>query len=158
MPFTSEAVVAYWSSPRNIIFLSPCGGLDLWQHWEHPRSHGASNEIALSGVFINAEIQPAETSHPSTHASWARDVLQAETSGPCGLWCSSGMRTGHTLPALWCVSGRLLKKTKTRACWRKLGLIRAVQGMKASLLQQDSPANGPWLTDYQQHLSNRLLI
>lgn len=67
MPFTSEAVVAHWSSPRNIIFLSPCGGLHPWQHQEHPRSCGVSSKIAWRGVFIKTEIWPTETTSPSAH-------------------------------------------------------------------------------------------
>lgn len=150
MPFTSEAVVAHWSSPRNIIFLSPCGGLDPWQHQEHPRSHGVSNEIALSGVFINTEIQPAETTYPSAPISSQRAVLCAIAWDLWSLRIASFLgNEGRSLPALWCISGHLLRRPKQRrACWSKLGLIRAVQGMNASLQQQGSPANGPWLTDY----------
>lgn len=162
MPFTSEAVVACWSSPRNIIFLCPCRGLDPWQHQEHPRSCGVSNEIALSGVFISTEIQPAETTYPSTHISSQRAVLCAIGWDMWSPWIASFLGNEgrwYTTSALWCISERLLKRPKQRrACWSKLGLIRAIQSMKASLLQQGSPANGPWLTDYQQHLSNRLLI
>lgn len=159
MPFTSEAVVAHWRSLRNIIFLSPCRGL----HPEHPRSCGVSNKIAWRGVFINAEIWPTETTYPSAHthnepessslaAGWDLWPLQiASFFGNEGKWAP--------FPALCCFSGYLLERPKQRrASWSKLGLITAVQSTKTSLLQQGSPANGPWLTDYQQRLSNRLLI
>jgi len=85
MPFTSETVVAHWSSPRNIIFLRPCGGLKPRQHQEHPRSRDVSNEIALSVVFINTEIRPAETMYPSAHALSQRAVLCAAGWDPWSL-------------------------------------------------------------------------
>lgn len=83
MPFTSEAVVAHWSSQRNIIFLSPVGGLHPWQHQEHPRSCGVSSKVAWRGVFINAEIWPTETTSPradimSQRGSWLGLVAPAD--------------------------------------------------------------------------------
>lgn len=77
MPFTSEAVVACWSSLRNSVFLSPCRGLDPWQCQDHPRSCGVSNKTAPGGVFSNAETGPSESTRPSSHIHSQRALLCA---------------------------------------------------------------------------------
>lgn len=149
MPFTSEAVVACWSSPRNIFFLSPCRGLDPWQCQDHPRSCGVSNETAWV-VFSVRQRWGLHKPHVQAHTSIARELF-------CALWSSRAAEA--SLPARCCICGHLLQApAQRRACQSQPGPAWASRDTKSSPLQHGSPANGPWLTDYQQRLSNRLLI